>query len=98
MSLGKIAESDWLRHNNFSNVNSGKPYAFRLRYKIAIYMDDLRKVYTELSLRLASTRMLVETLTCMAADRGISPAGHCGYVTFDEMAIQVRNEIYVLII
>ena len=57
MNLGKIAESDWFRQNNFSNVNSGKPYAFRLRYKIAIYMDVLRKVYTELSLRLASTRM-----------------------------------------
>ena len=58
MNLGKIAESDWFRQNNFSNVNSGKPYAFRLRYKIAIYMDVLRNVYTELSLRLASTRML----------------------------------------
>jgi hypothetical protein len=26
----------------------------------------------------------------MADDQSISPAGHCGYVTFDEMAIQVR--------
>lgn len=41
---------------------------------------------------------MLKYLKQMADDQGISPAGRCGYVTFDEMAIQVRNEIYVLII
>ena len=41
---------------------------------------------------------MLKYLKQMADDQGISSAGRCGYVTFDEIAIQVRNEIYVLII
>lgn len=41
---------------------------------------------------------MLKYLKKMADDQSISPAGRCGYVTFDEMAIQVRRKFIVYII